>query len=127
MLPCSEESGSIPSNSLISFEGMGTTALQRKIMIKASTRKNSIAVENYGYEEPAHRRLIPSEEERRMSKAPKRQVWLFLYDDSSYSWNALRIAAMAPLRERNIFGLIRVDPTSYIIAFIPIAQGLEKE
>lgn len=58
-------------------------------------------------------------EERRLYQSSKRLVWLFLFDDSSYLWNALRITAMAPVRERNIFGLIRVDSTSYIIAFIP--------
>lgn len=45
-LPCSGESGSTPSNSLISSKGMETMALQTKDNDQGWQSGNSIAVEN---------------------------------------------------------------------------------
>lgn len=56
-----------PGNSIISLKGWNinfTTEDNHQGWQSA----NSIAVENYGYELPAHRRLIPPEEERRISQ-----------------------------------------------------------
>lgn len=131
-----EVSGSTPSNSPISLKGWDQRLYKRKIMDQCWQLGNSIAVENLATKGPADRRLIPlCRRGKENIKAPNiRSGCSHTYDDSSYSWNALRITAMA-LREKKIFwldsgGLDNTASYTEIIASFRearIAQSLENE